>query len=29
MPGRGQFLPCDLPDPALPKGKPIVDLPMF
>lgn len=28
-PGRGAFLPCDLPDPALPKGKPIVDLPMF
>jgi dihydropyrimidinase len=28
-PGRGAFLPCDLPDPALPKGRPIVDLPMF
>jgi dihydropyrimidinase len=29
-PGRGQFLPCDLPDPALPKGgKPIVDLSSF
>jgi dihydropyrimidinase len=28
-PGRGKFLPCELPDPALPKGKPIVDLPKF
>jgi hypothetical protein len=27
--GRGAPLPCELPDPALPKGNPIADLPMF
>jgi hypothetical protein len=27
--GRGASLPRELPDSALPKDKPIVDLPMF